>query len=170
MWNRWIRKISSTDLKLTFLTVLVVITAVCLWRERPRQLCVRPSETWKECGQSGSLPRTLSHIWCRRRSTVSSAGGQGARCGAVRAPRQETSRCRGPALKGGPSDTEAHTWGGQRSKCPWASPLSAGGTSVVRSRYPDPAEILRATRGNFMSERLKSHWREMNGSEVILWE
>lgn len=58
-------------------------------------------------------------------------------------PPRERSGCRGPALKGGPTDTEGHTWGGQGSH--WgseghqASPLLV---VVCAHCCPGPAEIL----------------------------
>lgn len=108
----------------------------------PRPLFVRRPETWRGRGQSESLPRTPCHIWCRRRRVVSSAGGQGAQCGAVRVHPRERSGCRGPALRGGPTDTE-HTWESQGShqgsECHQASPPP----DVVCSQCcPGPGEIL----------------------------
>lgn len=117
----------------------------------PRVLCARRPETWRGRGRSESLPRTPCHIWCRRRRAVSSAGGQGARCGAVRAPPRERSGCRGPALRGGPTDTE-HTWGFQGSHRGSECHFSV---VVCGQCCPGPAEILQRKYRHLMNLFLK---------------
>lgn len=82
----------------------------------PHPLCVKPPETRRGRGRSANLPRTPCHIWCRRRTAVSSAAGWGERCAAGWATPRERSGCCGPVLKGRPSDTEWHTWGVQGSR------------------------------------------------------
>ena len=85
-----------------------------------RQLLVGGSragspQTWPGPGPSASPPRTPCHIWCTRRSAVPSAADPGARRAAGEEPPRERSGCRGPDLRGRPTDTVESTWGGQGS-------------------------------------------------------
>lgn len=150
------------------------ISAVLLRRapqliQRLRLLRVKPPETWRGRGRSESLPRTPFHIWCTHRRAIFSEGGQGEQCGAVWVRPRERSGCRDPTLKGGPSDTEGHTWGVQRScwrsGCHQASLLPVDEACVVWGQCcPGPAEILQAkhkkvntTLTEVLTARVKTH-------------
>lgn len=114
----------------------------------PFLLCVGLPGTKRGHGQSESLPRTPCHIWCRHRTGVSSAARRGAQSGAEWATPRERSWCRGPVLKGRPSDTERRTWGAQGSRwgsgCHRASTLPVDRISQACGQWCcDPAEILK---------------------------
>lgn len=110
-------------------------------------LCARLPETWARWRWSESLPRTPCHIWCTRRSLISLATAWGARRGVAWVLPQERSGCQGPDLKGGPTDTDEHTWVCRRSRLE-----SLPHPAVVRGHCcPLPAEVLQTKHWNWMT-------------------